>query len=240
MQFSERDILERLKNVPPFRDLDEGDMQEVCWMSYPRLVEEGSYFFHQGDPALHVYVLTEGRLKLSQLTEAGQQIILRVAVPWQLFGIIGLLPEKTYPVSAQAIENCRAIAWEGEALYRFSNHHPSILANSLNMMSENLREFQDLFRHLATEQVEQRLARLILRLARQVGRKVEEGVLIDMALTRQEMAEMTGSTLYTISRMLSNWERLDIVKVGRERIVITDNHKLVVISEELPPGLKEE
>ncbi len=208
-------------------------------MSYPRLVEEGGYFFHQGDPALYVYVLTEGRIKLNQVTETGQQIILRVAVPWQLFGIIGLIPEKIYPVSAQAIENCRAIAWEGEALYRFSQHHPSILVNSLNMMSENLREFQDLFRHLATEQVEQRLARLLLRLARQAGRKVEHGVLIDLSLTRQELAEMTGATLYTVSRMLNTWERLGIVQVGRERIVIVDNHKLVTMAEDLPPSIQE-
>ena len=235
MPATEREILERLHKVPPFRDLSEADLQEVCWMSYPRLVEEGGFFFHQGDPALHVYVLTEGRIKLSQVTETGQQIILRVAVPWQLFGIIGLLPEKTYPVSAQAIESCRAIAWEGEALYRFSQHRPSILVNSMNMMSENLREFQDLFRQLATEQVEQRLARVLLRLARQVGRKVEQGVLIDLALTRQELAEMTGATLYTVSRMLSNWERLGVVRVGRERLVIVDNHKLVTIAEDTPP-----
>ncbi|UCH60643.1 MAG: Crp/Fnr family transcriptional regulator [Anaerolineales bacterium] len=238
MPATERDPLQNLRNVLPFRDLNHADLQEVCFLSHPRQVEADSYYFHQGDPALHVYVLTEGRIKLTQVTEAGHQVILRVAVPWQLFGIIGVLPEKIYPVSAQAIEDSRAIAWDGEALYRFAQHHPSILVNSMNMMSENLSEFQDLFRHLATEQVEQRLARLLLRLVRQVGRKVEQGVLIDLALTRQDLAEMTGATLYTVSRMLSNWERQGIVMVGRERIVITDNHKLVSIAEDLPPSLQ--
>jgi CRP-like cAMP-binding protein len=94
---------------------------------------------------------------------------------------------------------------------------------------------QERLRELATERVEQRVARTLLRLARQVGRKVEGGVLIDMPLSRQDLAEMTGTTLYTVSRILSQWEQQHLVETGRERILIRQPHGLVAIAEDLSP-----
>jgi CRP-like cAMP-binding protein len=101
----------------------------------------------------------------------------------------------------------------------------------MGLMSDYLQEIQDRYRELATERTEQRVARALLRLTAQLGRKVEEGVLVDMALSRQSLAEMTGTTLYTVSRLLSDWERRGLIQTGRERVVIIKPHDLVQIIE---------
>ncbi|MGE5140292.1 MAG: Crp/Fnr family transcriptional regulator, partial [Rudaea sp.] len=90
-------------------------------------------------------------------------------------------------------------------------------------------------RELSTERVERRVANALLRLAQQTGVKTPEGVLIDLALTRQDIADMTGTTLYTVSRILSHWEQRGLVETGRERIVIRSPHGLVAIAQDLPP-----
>ena len=87
---------------------------------------------------------------------------------------------------------------------------------------------------MATERVEQRIARTLARLANQIGRQTETGILIDAPLTRQDLAEMTGTTLFTVSRTLKAWERDGILEVGREKVTIADPHRLVVLGEDLP------
>ncbi len=107
--------------------------------------------------------------------------------------------------------------------------------NALRFLAGRLHELQDRYRELATERVERRVARAVLRLARQAGRKTDAGILIDLPLSRQDLAEMTGTTLYTVSRILSSWESAGLVEVGRERVVIKRGHGLVSIAEDLSP-----
>jgi CRP-like cAMP-binding protein len=106
----------------------------------------------------------------------------------------------------------------------------------MGQMAQRLQEFQGQIRTLSTERVERRLARVLLRLVCQVGRKIEDGVLIDLSVTRQDLAEMSGTTLYTVSRILSQWERQGLVDSGRERVVIRNPHGLVMVAEDVPTG----
>jgi CRP-like cAMP-binding protein len=99
-----------------------------------------------------------------------------------------------------------------------------------------VRDFQDRVRELSTERVERRIARALIRLVRQAGKKVQEGVLIDLPLSRQDLAEMSGTTLFTVSRTLSQWESKGLIQSGRERVVVRNPHGLVSIAEDLPPG----
>ncbi len=102
-------------------------------------------------------------------------------------------------------------------------------------MSARMQEMQDRVRELSTERVERRIANTLLRLANQTGVKSPAGVLINVALTRQDIAEMTGTTLYTVSRTLSRWEQEGIIESRRERVIIRSPHGLVMIAEDLPP-----
>ncbi|NPV78333.1 MAG: Crp/Fnr family transcriptional regulator [Anaerolineae bacterium] len=227
-------VIEGLTQIPLLKDLPADLIASILNVAQRRAVEEGSAFFFQGDPAEKVYVLLEGRVKLFQLTPDGQQVLLRVIGPWSLFGAIALAHGEFYPVTAQTAQNSTALYWPVSVLMGFINKSPQLAMNALQIMAGHVQEFQDRFRELATERVERRLARAILRLTSQTGKKVPEGILLNLPITRQDLAEMTGTTLYTVSRILSQWESQGLIQSGREKIIICFPHGLVNIAEDLP------
>jgi len=228
------DLIEILSRTALLQVCTPAELAAIAAAGTPRRVEEDSFFFQQGDPAGRLYVLTTGRARLTQVTVDGQQIVLRVIVPGQMFGAVGLTQAGVdYPISAQAIEDSQALAWENETFRQFCERNPKLSFSLMGLMTAYIQEMQDRYRELATERVEQRLARTLLRLAAQSGRKVENGVLVDMLLSRQALAEMTGTTLYTVSRLFSDWERRGLIEAGRKKVVIVNPHGLVQIAEDL-------
>lgn len=220
--------------TPLFAGLPVDDVQRIAAAAHPRRVAAGDFYFLQGDPAECIYLLVEGRLKLTQAAADGQQALLRVAAAGTLFGALALARSGDYPVSAQAAEDCLAVYWTPPELMEFVQRLPGMAINAMKMMAGQVREFQERYLQLATERVERRLARTLLRLAGQTGRKIDAGVLIDLPLTRQDLAEMTGTTLFTVSRILNQWESQGLVAVGRARVVVVFPHGLVRIAEDLP------
>jgi CRP-like cAMP-binding protein len=221
---------------PLFKGLAENELQAILEAGHPRNAQDGEYFFMQEDPAEHVYRLEQGQVKLGQVTAEGAQVILNVIGPGEIFGLIGFVENNLYPVSALAVNDCTALSWDRLGLVRLAESYPRLALNAMNHMAVRVSEFQGQIRALATERVERRLARVLLRLVRQVGKKVESGVLIDLSVSRQDLAEMSGTTLYTVSRILSQWDRAGLIEAGRERVVIRSPHGLVSIAEDLTPG----
>ncbi len=199
-----------------------------------RRVAAGTFLFYQDEPAVTFYILLEGKVRLSQLTPEGHQVIVHHALPGEGIGIIVVLSETLYPVTAEALEDCYLLGWDAETTRRLMLHYPRLALNGLELIAGHFVRLQDRYRELATERVERRVARAVLRLVRQVGRKTTEGVLIDMPLSRQDLAEMTGTTLYTVSRILSQWERAGLIVAGREQVTLCNPHGLVTIAEDLP------
>jgi CRP-like cAMP-binding protein len=224
---------EQLQQVALFRGLSAEAISEIVKSALLRRLTEDETYFFQGDEATRIFVLVEGRVKLTQITPEGQQVLLKVISPWTLFGGVAIGEKDVYPVTAQSAENTAALSWSKQDLMKAVHLYPQLAVNAMQVMASNVQEFQDRFREMATERVERRLARVLVRLAGQTGRKTEEGVLIDMALTRQDLAEMIGTTLYTVSRILSHWETQGLVALGRERVVIRYPHGLVMIAEDL-------
>lgn len=225
--------IQLLAQSPLFQGLSPTELQAALRSARRRQVRREAFFFQQGDPASALYVLTAGRVRLTQVTPEGDQVILHLIHPGEMFGGIAVLGDATYPVSAQALEDCQALAWDGEGMVRLMERTPRLALNALRLLAGRVQELQDRVRELATERVERRVARTLLRLARQAGRKVEGGVLIDLPLSRQDLAEMTGTTLFTVSRVLSRWEQQGLVEAGRERVLIRFPHGLVRIAEDL-------
>jgi CRP/FNR family transcriptional regulator, nitrogen oxide reductase regulator len=217
-----------------FAGLKPDELKLVAQAARIRRVDNEGFFFMEQDPATRLYILTEGRIRLVQVTPAGQQVIMRYISPIEPFGVIAMLSETTYPVSAQAVDDSTALYWDRTSLKNLMEKIPGVAINALSTMADRVREFQDRIRELTTERVERRIARAILRLAQQTGRKVEQGVLVDLPITRQDIAEITGTTIYTVSRTMSQWESQGIIDSGREKIIIRRPHQLVVIAEDLP------
>jgi len=228
--------LPTLRKVELFHGLSDGELDQLAAAAVLRKVEEGGFYFYQGDPAERIFVLVEGRVKLTQASPDGQQVLLRIAEEHTMFGGVTMAQAEIYPVSAQAAENSAALTWSKLDIMGFVNRFPPLALNALKLMAGHAQEFQERYRQLATERVERRLARTLLRLAAQTGKKTPEGVLIGLALTRQDLAEMTGTTLFTVSRILSGWEDKGLVVLGRERVTIRFPHGLVSIAEDLERG----
>lgn len=217
-----------------FQNIQPQVLETALALGISRSVEENGFFFMQGDPATHAYVLLQGRVKMLQITPNGQQITLRIMTPGQTYGGVALLqPEGGYPASAQCAEDSTALAWSTDTLRTLVARDPSVSINVMQIMHGYILELQERQGALTSERVEQRVARTLLKLAAQTGKKVEEGVLIDLPLTRQDIAEMTGTTLFTVSRTLNVWERQGLLSIGRERVIIRDPHSLVKISDDL-------
>jgi CRP-like cAMP-binding protein len=220
-----------------FRGLSPADLRAVCELAGHRRIEPGGFFFHQDDPAATLFLLTHGQLKMTQIGPEGHQVLVRFVNAGEGFGAIAAMSGMTYPLSAQAVETCVALAWNEMTLQQMLTTYPIITLNVLHLVTSYFKQLQERYRELATERVERRVARSLLRLAQQAGRPVEHGLLIDLSLSRQDLAEMTGTTLYTVSRILSNWERAGLVDVGRGRVMIRHRSGLETIVDDFTPHL---
>jgi CRP-like cAMP-binding protein len=223
-----------LKQVVVFQNATEDELKLILKNSIHRTIEENEFFFLQGDTAKYLYVLINGQVKLMQSNPNGQQVNLRTIHPWQMFGALGAIREEAiYPASAKALEDSTALAIKSEFLNEMIKTHPHISMDLMTLMTSYIQEMQARYRELATERVEQRVANALIRLAGQTGIRSEKEAVIVLSFSRQDVAEMTGTTLYTVSRLLSDWERKGIVETGRERIRILKPHDLVRIADGL-------
>jgi CRP/FNR family transcriptional regulator, nitrogen oxide reductase regulator len=221
-----------LRRVMVFEHAPDADLMLILGSSITRSIEEGAYFFFQGDPADYLYILTAGQVKLLQSNPGGQQVNLRTIYPWQMFGALGAVrDEAAYPATAQALEDSTALAISSLVLKDMMQSRPYLSTGLMQLMTSYIQEMQARYRELATERVQQRIARSLLRLASQSGQKAADG--IELALSRQDFAEMSGTTLYTVSRVLTDWDRQGLIVAGRERIRILQPHGLVRIAEGL-------
>jgi CRP-like cAMP-binding protein len=224
-----------LKQVVVFEHCTDDDLHLILKNSIIRSLEEGSFFFMQGDEAEYLYILTSGQVKLMQSNPNGQQVNLRTIYPWQMFGALGVTrgPGATYPATAETLENSTALAIQSAFLNSMMETRSYLSFDLMNLMTSYIQEMQVRYRELATEKVEQRVANALIRLAGQAGIKSEKEAGIELSFSRQDVAEMTGTTVYTVSRLLSEWERRGSIKTGRERITILKPHDLVRIAEGL-------
>ncbi len=228
------ELLGLLAKSPLFKGIEPAEIEVALAAAQPRRASRGEFFFHQGEAAEAFFIIVEGRVRLSQITPEGHQVIIRFMGPSDGMGIIVVLSNTVYPLSAEAVADSLALRWNYDATMELMEQFPPLALNGLRLVAGRFQELQDRYRELSTERVERRVARALLRLARQTGQRTDEGVLLDLPLSRQDLGEMTGTTLYTVSRILSNWEQQGFVRTGRERIVIRDPHGLVTIAEDLP------
>jgi CRP-like cAMP-binding protein len=192
--------------------------------------------FEQGSAATHFFVLLHGRLRVTQVTADGQQIVVRMVNPGDIFGIAKALGRTDYPGTSIAVKDSIVLVWPMSEWDRLMADHPTLAVNAMKTMAGRLQEAQARMRELATEAVERRVAHTVLRLANQAGKRETSGVRIDFPLSKQDIAEMTGTTLHTVSRIVTAWEADGLVEGGRQKLLVRDPHELVLIADGLKPG----
>jgi CRP-like cAMP-binding protein len=221
-------------NAKAFTDLPQEGLVDVLKRFKKRAFKRGDILFIEGESAQTYFIVGEGQVKVFQSSADGFEVILHMLGPGELVGAFPTLGEGTYPASAQAFTDLVAYSISSEEFDSILGDYPIVAVNLLRFATRVLQASHEKLREMATERVEQRIARTLSRLANQIGRQTETGILIDAPLTRQDLAEMTGTTLFTVSRTLKSWERDGILEVGREKVTIISPHRLVVLGEDLP------
>lgn len=167
-----------------------------------------------------LFVLLHGRLRVTQVTQAGEQIVVRMINPGDLFGIAQALRLSTYPGTATAVVESVALSWPMSDWDEMVTRYPSFAATTIQTIGARLQDAHARIREMSTEAVEQRLGHAVLRLAQQSGRPEPGGIRIDFPVSKQDLAEMSGTTLYTVSRMLAAWEGAGLVDGGRQKLLV--------------------
>ncbi len=217
--------------LPAFAGLSGPDLDFALEGTRSFIVKKDAAVFEQDSEAHSFFLLLHGHVRVERLTPDGQKVVARYLSEGELIGIAVAMGRDTYPASAVAAVDCTVLSWPNARWAALTARVPALSANTLKTVGARMEEAQNRVVEMATERVEQRIAHTLLRLLRQTGRKVEEGIEIDFPISRQDIAEMTGTTLFTVSRVLSDWESKGLVKSGRQKIIALQPHRLLVIAE---------
>ncbi|KQZ47939.1 Crp/Fnr family transcriptional regulator [Rhizobium sp. Root149] len=220
-----------LRSFALFEKMPDVEIEELLSRAITRRVPSGEAVFEQGAPASHFFLLLNGRLKVTQVTPDGQQIIVRVVHPGDLFGFAKALRRPDYPGTALSVIESLTICWPTDLWPHFIDRSPVLAASALNTIGARLEEAHTRIREMSTQEVERRVAHAVLRLTKQAGRAAEGGIRIDFPITRQDIAEMTGTTLHTVSRILSAWEGDGLVEGGRQKLTVRDVTRLQALAD---------
>ncbi len=203
-----------------FDGLTDDERRQWLGQAERREARRGQAVARQGEPAEALLLVDTGFLKLVQLTPEGGQLIVRFVGPREPFGGVVTLQHASYPVTALALEATRLLRWSKAALGPLLAAFPQVRLNLTREMADHMNDALTRVRELTTERVGQRLAHTLLRLMRQCGQPTPDGVLIAHALTRQELAELVGTTLYTVSRTMSRWQAAGVLRCSRRELLV--------------------
>ncbi|RJF70754.1 Crp/Fnr family transcriptional regulator [Rhodopseudomonas palustris] len=222
--------------LPLFAGFAPAELDAILLEARSIRIPKNGKVFEQGEDAHSFYVLLHGHVRASKVTLAGEQVVVRYVSPGETLGVAMAIGLSRYPATATAVDDSIVLAWPTAAWPRLVERYPSLATNTLRTVGSRLQETHSRVIEMSTQQVEQRVAHALLRLAKQSGRQVDNGVQIDFPISRQDIAQMTGTTLHTISRLLSGWEQRGLIESGRQKIVLREPHQLVVLAEQAPEG----
>jgi CRP-like cAMP-binding protein len=190
----------------------------------------GAQLLKQGDPPLHLFMLEHGRIKMSAVSAEGAEVTLRFMTDGDIIGCAAVFRGIAYPASGTAIEDTSVLSWTAGQINDLVRRFPQLAANALAIVSGRADEFLQRLRETATERVEQRIARALLRTAGANDRPASRSGTERVAASRQQLAELANTSLYTVSRTVSAWSRQGIVAAGRGYITICDRQRLAGIA----------
>jgi CRP-like cAMP-binding protein len=208
------------------------DLERRSWLAAAtvRNLRRGEVLARQGEPAQSFYLVETGLVKVMQSTANGRDVILRFVGPGEPIGGMVALDGEVYPVTMLAVEPTRLSAWSRDRLGPLLQRFPQVRTNIMREIASHMTDALARVRELTSERVGQRLARALVRLMGQCGRPTDGGVLIAHALTRQELADLTGTTLYTVSRTLSQWQADGVLHSAGRRLVVRSPRRLEALA----------
>ncbi len=209
-----------------FSSLNEDELAELASLAIERRFAPGEFIFWDGDAPEWFYIVAEGRVKVIKHSSLGKEFIIAFFGSGEMFGEVAVFEHKPYPASAQAVAETKVLGIKGEDFLAFLTQRPQVALRIISVLGGRLRDAQSRLKDLAGERVEQRLARTLLMLSAKLGST--------LPFTRQELADMAGTTTETAIRFMSRLKDRGIIRSVRGKIIILDETKLRLLSEGPP------
>jgi CRP/FNR family transcriptional regulator, nitrogen oxide reductase regulator len=220
-----------LKTSAVFAGLPAKEIDDLAAVAQEQTHRAREYVFMEGDPARWLYVVRSGRVKIVRHSRTGRDVVLEMLGPGEVFGGVAVIERRPYPAAAQAVETSVVVRLPAETILALSERYPSLIREMALVIGRRLRAAHESVTSLAVDPVEARLAARLLRLAESDGTRGPRGVTLPFHLTRQSLADMTGTTVETTIRVLSRWLRDGVVEDVDGRLVIHDVAALRSVAE---------
>ena len=226
------DVIEVTTSSALFHGLDPAGTARIAAAASVRRAPRGTVLFKQGDASSELNLLVDGWVRVTHLTRDGDQIGLRFMRRGDPIGCQAVFRDIPYPATATVCADATLVTWKSSFVREAIAASPAVANNAMELVGDRAMEFMTRMRELATEPVETRLARQLVNLVRDSRERDARGVSVAFPVSRQDLAEMCGSNLYTVTRILSRWRDAGYVESGRQRIVVRDIDALAAITGE--------
>jgi CRP/FNR family transcriptional regulator len=217
---------EYLRQTPVFAELNDAELEELATHVVERSLRRNTVIFHENDPASAFYFVKTGMVKIYKVSRDGREQVLSLLGAGQIFGDVPTFDGGPYPATAATMEDSEIYLIRREDFLEVVRQHPEIAIKVIRVLGARLRQALELVRDLAFKQVPHRLAGLLLKFGEEYGKEADGGILIDISLSRQELAEIVGTSRETVTRELKKMERAGLVSIARRQITIKDRDKL--------------
>lgn len=223
-----------LRACPVFVGVPAREMTALAAVAREETYRARDYVFAEGDQADWFCLVRSGRVKILRGSRGGKEVVLELVGPGEPFGGVAVIEHRPYPASAQAIETSVVLKVPRGPIIALTERHPGVIREMALMIGRRLRAAHESVRALATDPVEARLAAALLRLADRDGERSPRGITLPYHLTRQSLADMTGTTVETTIRIVSRWQKDRLVVDDGGRLLLADPEALRALAEAEP------
>ena len=222
--------MDTIRNVSLFKDLADAEYKELEPYLASVSFKKREEIFSEGDQPEWFYLVLNGKVKITKLSQDGKEIILEVISPTDIFGGVAVIRGFPYPANAVAMEDCTVLRISRKNLMRIVDRFPNIMYHVALQLGDRMKSSYESLKNIALERVEARIAALLLKLAGKVGVKRKDGILVDMRLTKQDVADMVGTTVETSIRTFSKFKKQGLITESDGKFVIADKESLEAFS----------
>ncbi len=226
-----REAMNFLTDNPVFAGLPQREIESLRAIAQEEARRPREYIFMEGDPARWLCIVKSGRVKILKHSRVGKDVVLELLGRGEVFGGVAVIEKRPYPATAQAVETSVVVRIPAEAIVALAERYPSIIKEMALMIGRRLRAAHDSVKSLAVDPAETRLAAMLLRLAEREGARTGQGLMLPFHLTRQSLADMTGTTVETAIRVLSRWLKEDLLVDDAGHLILRDVEALRALAE---------
>jgi len=215
-----------IRQATIFRRLSVQDRQRLAAVAHVRTFEKGALLFSEGEASDALYTVVAGRVKVFKTTARGTDVILEIFGPGDPVGAVAVYESRPYPASAMALEPTTCVIIPRPAFFSLLETHPTLVRGMLTGLTHRLMELTNRLAELSGGRVEARMARFFLKLADDIGQKKPDGTFVPLVLSRQELADMIGTTIETAIRIMSHWGKDEVVRTDKDGFTVLDRAAL--------------